>query len=148
MPPWSEPSAGETFSRCSLPECSHRHRPSSRKRRLVPPRLASSFRPPNRACGKSRRFPPKLLDLGYVEGKTFVLEVRYGDANLERLPELARDLVNLNVKVIVASTDQVIAAVRRQTSTIPIVMTGASDPVGTGFVSNLAHPGGNVTASA
>ncbi len=86
-----------------------------------------------------------LRELGHVEGKTFVLEPRYGEAKAERLPELARELVRLKVDVILVSTDQPIAAVKQQTSTIPIVMTNSTDPVGIGFVASLARPGGNVT---
>ena len=86
-----------------------------------------------------------LREAGHVEGKTFVLEVRYGEARSERLPELARELVGLKVDVIVAATDGVIAVVKRETQTIPIVMVGSSDPVGSGFVTSLARPGGNVT---
>ena len=90
-------------------------------------------------------FKQGLRELGYIEGKTILLEVRYGDAKPERLRELARDLVAVKVDVIVVSTDGAIAAVRRETGTIPIVMTNSSDPVGTGFVASLAHPGGDVT---
>jgi putative ABC transport system substrate-binding protein len=90
-------------------------------------------------------FRQGLRELGYVEGKTFVLELRYGEARLERLPELARELVGLKVDVIVTGTDAAIAAVKRETQTIPIVMMGSTDPVGTGFVASLARPGGNVT---
>jgi putative tryptophan/tyrosine transport system substrate-binding protein len=86
-----------------------------------------------------------LRELGYVEGKTFVLELRHAEGRFERLPEFARELVGLKVDVIVASSDLVIAAVKRETRTIPIVMTPSSDPVGTGFVASLARPGGNVT---
>jgi putative tryptophan/tyrosine transport system substrate-binding protein len=83
--------------------------------------------------------------LGHVEGKTFVLEARYAEGKPERLPELARELVAQKVDVIVASTDEPIAAVRRATRTIPIVMMNSTDPVGTGLVASLARPGGNVT---
>ena len=86
-----------------------------------------------------------LRELGYVEGKTFVLELRYGEARAERFPELARELVGLKVDVIVVATDGAIAAVKRETQTIPIVMVNSSDPVGIGFVASLARPGGNVT---
>jgi ABC-type uncharacterized transport system substrate-binding protein len=86
-----------------------------------------------------------LRALGHVEGKTFVVVPRYGEARAERLPELARELVNLKVDVIVVSTDLAIAAARRETKTIPIVMVVSTDPVGTGFVASLAHPAGNVT---
>ena len=60
-----------------------------------------------------------MRELGYVEGKTLVLEVRYGEARAERIAELARELVGLKVNVIVASTDVAIAAVKRETQTIP-----------------------------
>lgn len=90
-------------------------------------------------------FRQGLRELGYVEGKTFVLELRYGEAKAERLPEIARELVGLKVDVIVTATDVAIAAVKRETQTIPIVMANSTDPVGTGFVASLAHPGRNVT---
>jgi len=90
-------------------------------------------------------FRQEMRELGYAEGKTFVLEPRYGEARFERLPELARELVGLKVDVIVTATDAATAAVKRETQTIPIVMTISNDPVGTGFVASLSRPGGNVT---
>jgi putative ABC transport system substrate-binding protein len=90
-------------------------------------------------------FRQGLRELSYVEGKTLVLEVRYGEGRFERLPELAQELVGLKVDVIVAATDVAIAAVKRETQTIPIVMGTSTDPVATGFVASLARPGGNVT---
>ena len=90
-------------------------------------------------------FRQGLGALGHVEGKTFVLELRYSEAKAERVPELARELVGLKVDVIVTTTDGAIAAVKRETQTIPIVMASSTDPVGTGFVASLARPGGNVT---
>ena len=90
-------------------------------------------------------FRQGMRELGHVEGKTFVLELRYGQARAERFPELARELVGLKVDVIVAGADLAITAVKRETQTIPIVMAVSSDPVGTGFVASLARPGGNVT---
>ena len=90
-------------------------------------------------------FRQGMRELGYVEGKTFVLELRHGEARADRLPEIARELVGLKVDVIVTATDVAIAAVKRETQTIPLVMGNSSDPVGTGFVASLAHPGGNVT---
>ena len=90
-------------------------------------------------------FRKGLREVGLIEGKTCALEVRYGQGRSERFSEVARELVGLRVNVIVASTDLVIAAVRRETQTIPIVMAFSSDPVGTGFVASFAHPGGNVT---
>jgi putative ABC transport system substrate-binding protein len=90
-------------------------------------------------------FRQGFRELGYIEGKTFTLEARYGDGRSERLPELARELVGLKTDVLVTSTDVATAAVRRQTRTIPIVMVLSTDPVGTGFATSLARPGGNVT---
>src|SRR5262244_368545 len=90
-------------------------------------------------------FRQGLQELGYVEGKTFVLELRYGEARVDRLPEIARELVGLKVDVIVTATDPATAAVKRETQTIPIVMANSSDPVGSGFVASLARPGGNLT---
>src|SRR5215472_18465691 len=90
-------------------------------------------------------FRQGMRELGYVEGKTFLLEIRYGEGRAERLPELARGLVGLKLDVIVTGTDFSIAAIKRETQTIPIVMANSSDPVGTGFVASLARPGGNVT---
>jgi putative tryptophan/tyrosine transport system substrate-binding protein len=86
-----------------------------------------------------------LRELGHVEGKTFVLELRYAEARPERLPGLARELVSLKVDVIVTATDVAIAAVKRETQMIPIVMANSGDPVRSGFVTSLARPGGNVT---
>ena len=90
-------------------------------------------------------FREGLRALGYIEGKTVLLEVRLAEGAVERLPELARELVALKPDVIVASTDPAIAAVRRETRTIPIVMVLSADPAGAGFVASLARPGGNVT---
>jgi putative tryptophan/tyrosine transport system substrate-binding protein len=90
-------------------------------------------------------FRQGMRELGHVEGKTFVLEVRYGEGRAERIAEIARELVGLKLDMIVAASDVVIAAVKRETQTIPIVMATSSDPVGTGLVASLARPGGNVT---
>ena len=103
---------------------------------------------PAAAAHNVEAFRQGMRELGYVEGKTFILELRYGEARAERIAALARELAGLKVDVIVASTDVAIAAVKRETQTIPIVMAVSSDPVGTGFVASLARPGGNVTGSS
>src|SRR5262249_20077997 len=90
-------------------------------------------------------FTQGLRDLGYIDGKTVMFEVRYGEGNSDRLPELAVELVRLKVNVIVTTADVATAAARRATRAIPIVMTSGIDPIGTGFVASLARPGGNVT---
>jgi putative tryptophan/tyrosine transport system substrate-binding protein len=86
-----------------------------------------------------------LRDLGYIEGRNLVFERRYADGKIERLPELAAELVQLRVDVIVTGTNIHVAAARGATSTIPIVMVFAADPVRSGFVASLARPGGNTT---
>jgi putative ABC transport system substrate-binding protein len=103
---------------------------------------------PAAAAHNVEAFRQGMRELGYVEGKAFVLELRYGEARAERIAALARELAGLKVDVIVASTDVAIAAVKRETQTIPIVMAISSDPVGTGFVASLARPGGNVTGNS
>ena len=90
-------------------------------------------------------FRDGLRDLGYVEGKNFQLEVRWGEGKLERLPALAAELVQLKVDIIVAASSPSVVAARQATRTIPIVMPFSSDPVGDGLVASLAHPGGNIT---
>jgi putative ABC transport system substrate-binding protein len=86
-----------------------------------------------------------LREHGYVEGQHIILERRYGQVGVERMSDLAADLVRIKVDVIVAASDPATAAVKQQTQTIPIVMANSTDPVGTGFVARLARPGGNVT---
>ena len=86
-----------------------------------------------------------LRDLGYVEGKNILIEWRSADGNFDRLPALATELVNLKVDVIVAYGPTPIRVAKNATTTIPIVMGFEADPVGSGFVASLAHPGGNIT---
>jgi ABC-type uncharacterized transport system substrate-binding protein len=86
-----------------------------------------------------------LRDLGYVEGKNTTIERRYAGGQPERFRDFARELVELNADVIVTVTTPAVLAVRSVTTTIPIVIPNAIDPVGTGLVASLAHPGGNVT---
>jgi putative ABC transport system substrate-binding protein len=86
-----------------------------------------------------------LSELGWVEGKNVAFEARYADNRLERLPVLAEELVRLNVDLIVGIGTLAPLAAKRATSTIPIVMGAAGDPVGSGLVASLARPGGNVT---
>jgi putative ABC transport system substrate-binding protein len=90
-------------------------------------------------------FRQHLRDLGYVEGHNLVLELRYAEGRTERLPDLAAELVQLKVDVIMAEGAAAIRAAQQATRTIPIVMSATTDPVGQGFVASLAHPGGNIT---
>ena len=86
-----------------------------------------------------------LRDLGWVEGKNISIEYRHAEGRRGRIPDLAADLVRLKVDVIVAPLVGDARAARRATKTIPIVMAGATDPVGSGLIESLARPGGNVT---
>jgi putative ABC transport system substrate-binding protein len=86
-----------------------------------------------------------LRRLGWVEGRNVSIEWRYAEGNIARAPELAAELVDLKLDVIVASGPPNLRAVQRATSSIPVVMTAVSDPVGMGFVASLARPGGNIT---
>ncbi len=90
-------------------------------------------------------FRQGLLDAGYAEGRDVVIEWRSASGDFARVPELVADLVQRKVEVIVADSTPVVQAAKRATSTIPIVMTSVADPVGSGLIANLAHPGGNVT---
>ena len=90
-------------------------------------------------------FRKGLRDLGWVEGRDFVIETRYADGNPERLPELAAQLVRQRVDLILVGSNPGTLAAKMATSTIPIVMVTTGDPVGGGLVASLAQPGGNVT---
>ena len=90
-------------------------------------------------------FAQALGELGWVQGKTFVVEYRGGEGKVERLPGLAAELVRLPADVIVAPGVPEALAAKKTTSTIPIVVLDVADPVGSGLVSSLARPGGNVT---
>ena len=90
-------------------------------------------------------FRQGMRELGYVEGKNLLIEWRSAEGNGERLPGLATELVNLKVDVIVAASGSTHVPAKNATATIPIVVVGAGDPVGTGLVKSLARPGGNVT---
>ena len=90
-------------------------------------------------------FRQGLRQLGYAEGKDFVIEHRYADGKLDRLNEFAAELVRLKVDVIVTAGPAPTRAAKATTATIPIVMTQDPDPVGNGFVASLARPGGNIT---
>jgi putative ABC transport system substrate-binding protein len=89
-----------------------------------------------------------LSDLGYVDGKKILIESRYAEGRLDRMPALVSDLVQQNVDVIVAPNNVVIRAAREATRTIPIVMITTVDPVAAGYVKNFAHPGENITGLA
>ncbi len=86
-----------------------------------------------------------MRELGYVEGKNLVIEWRFADGNNERMAAMASELAQMNVDVIVTAGVPPTAAVKKATTTIPIVMGTATDPLGSGLVQSLARPGGNIT---
>jgi len=94
---------------------------------------------------EAQAFRQGLRDAGYAEGRDVVTEWRSANGDYDRIPELAADLVQRKVDVIVVEATLATQAVKRATSTIPIVLAVVADPVGSGLVANLAHPGGNVT---
>jgi len=90
-------------------------------------------------------FQQSLRDLGYVEGKNINIEYRYAEGKFDRVPDLAAEMVRLKVDVIVTGDTPAIQAVKKTTSTIPIVMGNVADAVAAGLVDSLARPGGNIT---
>ena len=106
---------------------------------FLDPSTASSM------AGLLETFRHELSKLGWIEGRNFTIDYRFAEQKNERLPELATDLVRLKVDLMVVSGSPPAVAAKKATTTIPIVMAGASDPVGAGLVASLAQPGGNVT---
>jgi putative tryptophan/tyrosine transport system substrate-binding protein len=97
---------------------------------------------------RTEAFRQGLRELGYVEGKNIVIEWRSPEGKPDLMPTLAAELVRLKVDIIVTAGEAVTRFVKKATSTIPIVMAQDSDPVGNGFVTTLAQPGGNITGLA
>jgi putative tryptophan/tyrosine transport system substrate-binding protein len=89
-----------------------------------------------------------MRELGYVEGRDFTIEWRFAEGNYDRIPGFAAEFVRLKVDVIVVATAAAVRMVQQATTTIPIVMSYSTDPVGNGFVVSLARPGGNTTGVA
>jgi len=100
---------------------------------------------PAAASARVGVFRQALRELGYVEGKNIVVEYRWAEGKIERVPNLAAELVHLKVNVIVTGGPQSTRAAKNATLTIPIVMAQDPDPIGNGFVASLARPGGNIT---
>jgi putative tryptophan/tyrosine transport system substrate-binding protein len=93
-------------------------------------------------------FRQGLRDLGYIEGKNILVEYRYAEGKVDRIPRLVAELVQLKVDVLVSPAFPAIRAAKQATKTIPIVMLINADPVATGIVDSLARPGGNITGLA
>ena len=90
-------------------------------------------------------FMQGMRELGYIEGKNIIIEYRFAEGKEDRLPELATELVRLKVDAVFTAGTPAIYALKQATKTIPIVFFSTSDPIGTGVVASLAHPGGNIT---
>ncbi len=91
-----------------------------------------------------RAFRQGLKELGYVEGQNLMIEYRSADGRADRFPALAREMVRRKIDVIMTRGTPAALAAKHATATIPIVMASSGDPVGTGLVASLAHPGGNI----
>jgi putative ABC transport system substrate-binding protein len=96
-------------------------------------------------AGRIEAFRQGLRELGYTEGKNILLEQRWAEGKLDRLAAFAAELVQLKMDTIVSAGPTVTRVLRKITSTVPVVMGFDDDPVGSGFVASLAHPGGNIT---
>ena len=107
--------------------------------------LSQTTRPATLDADNLSNFLRGLRELGYVEGRNLIVEWRFADDKLDRLPALAAELVALRADVLVSTANAGPLALQKATSEIPIVMTSASDPVGSGLVKSLARPGGNIT---
>src|SRR6185312_2340362 len=93
-------------------------------------------------------FRSELARLGFAEGKNVVIDAKWANGKPDKLGGLAKEIVAAHPDVVVAIATPAIAAAQKATSTIPIVMMPATDPIGSGFVKSLAHPGGNITGMA
>jgi ABC-type uncharacterized transport system substrate-binding protein len=100
---------------------------------------------PSANADRREAFRQRMRELGYVEGKNILLEYRYAEGKLDRLPALAAELARLKVDVIVTGGGGATRAAKEATNTIPIVMAQVPDPIADGFVASLARPGGNIT---
>jgi putative ABC transport system substrate-binding protein len=94
---------------------------------------------------RDEAFRQRLRELGYVEGKNIFIEYRHAEGKAERLPDLVAELLRLKVDIIVTTGPSTTLAAKKASGTIPIVIASAGDPVGSGLVSSLAQPGGNIT---
>jgi ABC-type uncharacterized transport system substrate-binding protein len=113
--------------------------------------LRIGFLDPSTASGIAvllNAFRQELSKLGWIEGKNITIEYRFAEQKYERLPELAAELVRLKVDLIVSSGTPAVLAAKSATTTIPIVMTSSTDPVGARLIASLARPGGNVTGTS
>ena len=114
-----------------------------------PPRIGYLQAPPlSVVAARTNAFRQGLHNLGYIEGKNVIIELRSADGKIDRVPAIVAELVKLNVDIIVSGGSVVTQSAKRATKTIPIIMAQEADPVGSGLVASLARPGGNITGLA
>ena len=118
----------------------------SARKRAIP--LVGHLSPESQSPRSAKDFREGMQDLGYVAGQNIEIEYRWGNGAFHRFPDFAAELVTLDVDVIVAIVTQAALAAKKATSMIPIVMVGVADPVGTGLIASLSHPGSNVTGTS
>jgi len=118
----------------------------SARKRAIP--LVGYLSPESQSPRSAKDFREGMQDLGYVAGQNIEIEYRWGNGAFHRFPDFAAELVTLDVDVIVAIVTQAALAAKKATSMIPIVMVGVADPVGTGLIASLSHPGSNVTGTS
>jgi putative ABC transport system substrate-binding protein len=106
------------------------------------------FLSPTSDDSRVEAFRQGLRELGYAEGQNISIEYRWADGKFEQLSDLAVELVRLKVDLIVAVVTQASLEAKKATGTIPIVMIGVSDPVGSGLIFSLARPGANITGTS
>jgi putative ABC transport system substrate-binding protein len=110
--------------------------------------LSLTSRPPSTDADRLGAFTRGMRELGYIEGKNLVMEWRFADNSNERMAQMAAELVQMKPDVIVTLGVPPTAALKKLTTTIPIVMGTATDPLGAGLVASLSHPGGNITGTS
>jgi putative ABC transport system substrate-binding protein len=110
--------------------------------------LSGAARPVSLESSQWGGFLQGMRELGFIEGRDFSIEWRFAEGRTELFPALAAELVRAQVDIVVVGTPAAIHSVQQASSTVPIVMTVATDPVGAGFVESLARPGGNITGLA
>jgi putative ABC transport system substrate-binding protein len=115
------------------------------QQRVIPVIGFLNSQSPDAYAGRLRGFRQGLKEAGYVEGENVAIEYRWAEAQLDRLPELAAELVRRQVVVIVAANTASALAAKAATTTIPIIFDAAEDPVKLGLVASLNRPGGNLT---
>jgi putative ABC transport system substrate-binding protein len=120
------------------------HAESSDRLRRIGVLLGNAENDPQGLAGMSE-LGKGLQTLGWAEGRNVQIDIRWGRGELDRIEMLAKELVALRPDLLIAQTTPVVAALQRQTKSIPIVFVIVSDPVGSGFVASLPHPGGNIT---